>query len=115
MGFSVLPIAFGATMTVLDLVMMSTVKQVHVGTWPLQTGLPFATLVYALQPYVFLQAMKYTGGGLAVVNLVWNLASSVLVTLMGVLWFGEKIQGARWIAVGMSLVALALFAYTSKE
>ena len=115
MGFSVLPIAFGATMTVLDLVMMSTVKQVHVGTCPLQTGLPLATLLYALQPYVFLQAMKYTGGGLAVVNLVWNLASSVLVTLMGVLWFGEKIQGARWIAVGMSLVALALFAYTSKD
>jgi multidrug transporter EmrE-like cation transporter len=115
MGFSVLPIAFGATMAVLDLVMMSTVKQVHVGTWPLQTGLPFATLVYALQPYMFLQAMEYTGGGLAVVNLVWNLSSDVLVTLMGVLWFGEKIQGARWIAVCMSLVALALFAYTSKE
>ena len=49
------------------------------------------------------------------VNLVWNLSSDVLVTLMGVLWFGEKIQGARWIAVCMSLVALALFAYTSKE
>jgi drug/metabolite transporter (DMT)-like permease len=95
--------------------MMSTVKQVHVGTWPLRTGLPFATLVYALQPYMFLQAMEFTGTGWAVVNLVLNLASSVLVTLMGVLWFGEKIQGARWIAVCMSLVALALFAYTSKE
>lgn len=115
MGFSMLPVAFGATMAVLDLVMMSTVKQVGTGAWPVRTGLPFATLVYALEPFLFLQAMKYTGEGLAVVNLVWNLSSDVLVTLMGVLWFGEKIQGARWIAVGMSLVALGLFAITATD
>jgi multidrug transporter EmrE-like cation transporter len=115
MGFSLLPVAFGVVMAVLDLIMMSTVKQVGMGTWPVRTGLPFATLVYALEPYMFLQAMKYTGGGLTVVNLVWNLSSDVMVTLMGVFWFGEKIHGARWIAVGMSLVALALFAYTETE
>jgi multidrug transporter EmrE-like cation transporter len=115
MGFSVVPVAFGVVMAVLDLVMMSTVKQVGTGTWPVRTGLPFATLVYALEPFLFLQAMKYTGEGLSVVNLVWNLASDVLVTLMGVLWFGEKLHGTRWIAVGMSLVALTLFAYTEKE
>jgi len=115
MGFSVLPIAFGVVMAALDLVMMASVKQVGTGAWPLRTGLPFATLVYALEPFIFLQAMKTTGEGLAVVNLVWNLASDIMVTLMGVLWFGEKIHGARWLAVGMSLVALTLFAYTEKE
>jgi len=115
MGFSVLPVAFGVVMAALDLVMMSTIKQVGTGSWPLRTGLPFATLVYALEPFIFLQAMKTTGEGLAVVNLVWNLASDIMVTLMGVLWFGEKIHGARWLAVGMSLVALTLFAYTEKE
>jgi len=112
MGFSVIPIAFGVVMAALDLVMMASVKQVGTGAWPLRTGLPFATLVYALEPFIFLQAMKTTGEGLAVVNLVWNLSSDIMVTLMGVLWFGEKIHGARWIAVAMSLVALALFAYT---
>ena len=115
MGFSVIPVAFGVVMAAIDLVMMASVKQVGSGAWPLRTGLPFATLVYALEPYIFLQAMKYTGEGLAVVNLVWNLASDILVTLMGVLWFGEKLHGTRWIAVGMSLVTLALFAYTDKE
>ena len=115
MGFSVLPVAFGVVMAALDLVMMSTIKQVGTGSWPIRTGLPFATLVYALEPFIFLQAMKTTGEGLAVVNLVWNLASDIMVTLMGVIWFGEKLHGTRWIAVGMSLVALALFAYTDKE
>jgi multidrug transporter EmrE-like cation transporter len=115
MGFSVLPVAFGVVMAALDLVMMASVKQVGTGAWPLRTGLPFATLVYALEPFIFLQAMKTTGEGLAVVNLVWNLSSDVMVTLMGVLWFGEKLHGTRWIAVAMSLVALTLFAYTEKE
>ena len=115
MGFSVLPVAFGVVMAALDLVMMSTIKQVGTGSWPIRTGLPFATLVYALEPFIFLQAMKTTGEGLAVVNLVWNLASDIMVTLMGVIWFGEKLHGTRWFAVGMSLVALALFAYTDKE
>jgi len=112
MGFSVIPVAFGVVMAGLDLVMMSTVKQVGTGSWPIRTGLPFATLVYALEPFLFLQAMRVTGEGLAVVNLVWNLSSDIMVTLIGVFWFGEKIHGARWIAVAMSLVALTLFAYT---
>jgi len=115
MGFSLVPVAFGVGMAVIDLIMMGTVKQVGTGAWPVRTGLPFATVVYALEPFLFLQAMKTTGEGLAVVNLVWNLSSDVLVTLMGVLWFGEKIHGARWVAVGMSLVALGLFAVTSSD
>jgi multidrug transporter EmrE-like cation transporter len=115
MGFSLIPVGFGVVMAALDLIMMSTIKQVGTGSWPMRTGLPFATLIYALEPYIFLQAMSATGEGLAVVNLVWNLSSDILVTLMGVLWFGEKLHGTRWIAVGMSLVALTLFAYTDKE
>jgi multidrug transporter EmrE-like cation transporter len=112
MGFSVIPVAFGVVMAAIDLAMMASVKQVGIGNWPARTGLPFATLIYALEPYIFLQAMKYTGEGLAVVNLVWNLASDILVTLMGVILFGERIHNLRWVAVGMSMVALFLFAYT---
>ena len=32
MGFSVIPVAFGVVMAALDLVMMSTIKQVGTGT-----------------------------------------------------------------------------------
>jgi len=47
--------------------------------------------------------------------LVWNLVSDVVVTLQGVLIFGETIKGVRWVAVGMALFALGLFAYTDKD
>jgi multidrug transporter EmrE-like cation transporter len=49
---------------------------------------------------------------MTVVNLIWNLMSNVIVTLMGVFWFGESIKGLRWVAIGMSLVSLTIFAYT---
>jgi multidrug transporter EmrE-like cation transporter len=49
---------------------------------------------------------------MTVVNLIWNLSSDVLVTLIGVFYFGETIKGLRWIAVCMALFSLGLFAYT---
>jgi multidrug transporter EmrE-like cation transporter len=108
--FSILPIFFGTMMAVLDIFMMSSVKMINTGTLSYAFGLPFATVVYALQPYVFLKALNYEN--MTVVNLIWNLMSDIIVTLQGVFVFGESIAGLRWLAVSMSLVSLILFAYT---
>jgi len=108
--FSVLPIAFGLVMAMLDIAMMGMIKQVSAGTLSYGVGFPLATASYALQPYIFLKALNYEN--MTVVNLIWNLMSDVVVTLMGVFWFGESIKGLRWVAIGMSLVSLTIFAYT---
>jgi multidrug transporter EmrE-like cation transporter len=50
---------------------------------------------------------------MVVTNLVWNLSSNIIVTLQGVFIFGETIKGLRWVGIAMSLVSLALLAYTS--
>ena len=109
-NFSMLPIFFGTLMAVLDIFMMSSVKLIKTGSLTYTFGLPFATMVYALQPYVFLKALNYEN--MTVVNLIWNLMSDVIVTLQGVFIFGESIAGLRWLAVSMSIVSLILFAYT---
>lgn len=109
-SFSMLPIFFGTLMAVLDIFMMSSVKMIRTGTLSYAFGLPFATVVYALQPYIFFKALSYEN--MTVVNLIWNLMSDVIVTLQGVFVFGESIAGLRWLAVCMSIVSLTLFAYT---
>ena len=109
-NFSMLPIFFGTLMAVLDIFMMSSVKLIKTGSLTYTFGLPFATIVYALQPYVFLKALNYEN--MIVVNLIWNLMSDVIVTLQGVFIFGESIAGLRWLAVSMSIISLILFAYT---
>lgn len=111
-GISTLPIAFGIVMATIDVIMMFTAKFVSLGSVTYGTGLIVATLVYSVQPYLFMKAMKV--GNMTVTNLIWNLTSDVMVTLSGVLVFRESIKGLRWVAIGMSMVALFLFAYTDE-
>jgi drug/metabolite transporter (DMT)-like permease len=109
-SFNTLPIMFGAVMAFIDIFMMSTVKMISQGTVSSVVGIPLAVGLYALEPLIFLKAMKYEG--MVVTNLVWNLTSDVIVTLQGVLLFGETIKGIRWLGIAMSLVSLSLMAYT---
>lgn len=111
--FNMLPIFFGVVMATIDVIMMGAVKMTHEGTLSRTFGIPFALLFYALQPLIFLKAMNYEG--MAVTNLIWNLTSDIVVTLQGILVFGESIAGIRWVAVGMALVSLTIFAYSGAD
>lgn len=109
-NFSILPIVFGLVMAAIDVVMMFTAKFVSLGSVSYGLGLTIATLVYSVQPYLFIKATRLES--MTVSNLIWNLTSDVLVTFSGVMVFKESIKGLRWVAIGMSMIALLLFAYT---
>lgn len=109
-NFNMLPVFFGTVMALIDIFMMGTVKMVSTGSLVASFGLPFAIGLYALEPLVFYKAMTHEG--MVVTNLVWNLMSDVVVTLQGVFIFGESIKGMRWLGISMSLMALAILAYT---
>jgi multidrug transporter EmrE-like cation transporter len=111
-NFDMLPIVFGTMMAFIDIVMMSTVKMTSTGQLTTAVGLPLSMALYALEPVVFLKAMSYQG--MVVTNLVWNMMSNIIVTLQGVFIFGESIKGLRWVGIGMSIVALGIFAYTNE-
>jgi len=111
-GFSLLPVFFGTILASLDIAMMGTAKMVSEGTLAYYPGTVAAVGMYALVPLVFIRALKYEG--MVVTNLVWNLMSNIIVTLQGVFIFGESIKGLRWVGIAMSLVSLALLAYTDE-
>ena len=108
--FDMLPIVFGIVMALIDISMMGTLKLVDQGKVAYALGFPIATLLYAFEPYVFLKAMTHSN--MVVTNLIWNLASNILVTLTGVFFFGESIKGLKWLAIALSLFSLGIFAYT---
>ena len=108
--FDMLPIVFGTVMALIDISMMGTLKLVDQGKLAYAVGLPVATLLYAFEPYVFLKAMTHSN--MVVTNLIWNLASNILVTLTGVFFFRESIKGLKWLAIALSLFSLAIFAYS---
>jgi len=111
-GFSLLPVFFGTILASLDIAMMGTAKMISEGTLPYYSGTALAVGMYALVPLIFIRALRYEG--MVVTNLVWNLMSNVIVTLQGVFIFGESIKGLRWVGIAMSLVSLALLAYTDE-
>jgi multidrug transporter EmrE-like cation transporter len=112
-GFNTLPIMFGTCMAIVDIFMMSTTKMTSIGIISTSVGIPLSIGFYAMQPLIFLKAMKYEG--MVVTNLVWNLMSNMIVTLQGVLVFGESIKGLRWLGICMSLLSLGLMAYTNDD
>jgi len=108
--FSFLPIVLGTIMSTLDVVMMSLAKMSSKGQISYGTALPLATVIYAIEPYLFFKSLNYES--LTAMNLIWDLTSDVLVTILGVFYFKESIKGLRWLAVLFALFSLALFAYT---
>lgn len=109
-SFDLLPIFFGLVMALIDINMMGTLKFVDQGKLAYAVGLPIAVLLYAFQPYVFLKAMSHSN--MLTTNLIWNLASNIMVTLLGVFFFKEKIKGLKWLAICLSLFSLGIFAYS---
>jgi multidrug transporter EmrE-like cation transporter len=108
--FSFLPIVFGVSMAFFDVIMMSLGKLSKQGKIAYSTALPIATIAYAVEPYMFFKSLNYDS--LTTMNLIWDLTSDVIVTLVGVFYFKESIKGLRWLAVLFALFSLALFAYT---
>ena len=110
--FNVLPMFFGVLLASIDVIMMGVAKMVNEGTLSSSFGVPFAVLVYTLEPLIFMKALNYEG--LVIANLTWDLVSDIIVTLQGIFVFGEKLPLLRWVGVGFAAVALGLFAYTDE-
>lgn len=104
------PILFGIAMASLDVLMMSLGKLSAIGKIAPTKALSLATLAYAFEPYIFFKSLKYES--LTVMNLIWDLTSDIIVTLVGVFYFKESIKGLRWLAILFALFSLGLFAYT---
>ena len=107
-GFT--PILFGVSMSVLDVIMMSLGKFAMKRKIGYGLALTIATLAYSLEPYLFFTALQYES--LTAMNLIWDLSSDILVTLVGIFYFKESIKGLRWLAVLFAVFSIILFAYT---
>jgi multidrug transporter EmrE-like cation transporter len=101
-------IVYGLAMAFIDMVMMGLVKQISGGGTIMKMVLPMA--IYSLEPWIFLSAMK--SESMVIMNLIWDLVSNLLVTSLGVFYFGEKIGRIRTVGFVLSLVSLVLLSFT---
>jgi multidrug transporter EmrE-like cation transporter len=97
----------GFIMALNDILSFGLTKQFYLKKIVNKLGLILPMLLYSFQIplfYVGLQTMNMT-----VLNIIWNLFSNILVTLVGIFYFHEKINGLKYVAIAFALSSLILF------
>jgi len=108
--FNVRTLIFGVIFGLLDAIGLPTIKAVSAGMLSYKwMALPF--LLYAASPFIFLTGLN--GETLTILNLVWDLSSDVIITIIGLFFFGETIGYTKGLGVLFSSVALFLMSYES--
>lgn len=102
---------FGLMFGLLDAISLPTIKAVSKGmlsyAW---MALPF--LLYAASPFLFLEGLK--GETLTILNLIWDLSSDLIITLIGLFYFRESLSYTKSLGVLFSFMALFLMSYESE-
>ena len=108
-----IPLGFGLVMASIDVLTFGIIKTISLDGARMIRWMVIPTLFYAIQPWLFLQSLKFET--LVITNLLWDVLSDVFVTLMGVIYFEEKIGFYKRIGVVLSLISVFLLAVTDGD
>jgi multidrug transporter EmrE-like cation transporter len=104
---SMLSLLYALVMASIDTGMLGLVKDIHNNGSLFLMVVP--TVVYALQPWIFLSAMKFES--LTVMNLLWDLVSNVLVTLIGIFYFKELLSPLQMCGLVLGFISFLMLSY----
>ena len=105
MQFNWPALKYGLVLAGMDVLAFPFVKHISLGGLSLGWMI-VPTIFYALDPYILLQSMRFEG--LAIMNLLWNMMSNILIIFIGVYLFEERITLLKWIGISLSLVSICL-------
>jgi len=105
--FNLDALRFGLSMATLDVTAFSIVKQVSLGFNPMWMIIPVC--LYAYAPILLLKSLK--SETLTVMNVLWDVVSDVLVTLVGLFYFSEKVSWTKLCGVALSIISIVLLTY----
>jgi multidrug transporter EmrE-like cation transporter len=106
------PLAYGTYMATVDVFVLGILKAINLG-WISKTLIFLPTLIYAMQPWVFLTSLNHES--LTVMNLLWDVLSDVFVTIEGLFFFQEKVSRTKMLGVGLSLISVFLLSWNGPE
>ena len=109
---SIAPLVYGTYMATVDVFMLGMMKAINLG-WISKTLIFLPTLIYAMQPWVFLTSLSHES--LTVMNLLWDVLSDVFVTIEGLYFFQEKVSRTKMLGVGLSLISVFLLSWNGRE
>jgi multidrug transporter EmrE-like cation transporter len=97
---------YGTAMALIDVVQLGILKALHSGMLKNFAWMALPTLVYALQPWLFIKALDHTS--MTVMNLLWDVLSDIFVTASGLFFFKEKLSFKKHLGVMFAMMATFL-------
>lgn len=100
------PLLFATGMAGIDAVAFSIMKKIFEKT--LSPGFTLVSMaLYSLQPLILWRALSFES--VTVMNILWDLISDIIVTIVGVFVLGETIGFRKWLGIAFSFIAIYLF------
>lgn len=100
------PILYGVMMALIDVVVLSSLQMYHL-RW-IKSGfvLLFSYLAYGFQALLFYKSLSISN--LTLMNLLWDVISDVMVTIVGLYVFKEQISTKQYIGIAFAFLAMIL-------
>ena len=99
-------IILGLSLAIIDIVSMEITKNVVLGILT-QNWLAIAFILYGSQMLIFKHGLE--GTSMTTLNLIWNLFSNIVITLLGLYYFKEKISHLEIYGILFAFIAIFLF------
>lgn len=97
---------YALLMASIDGMVIPLLKAKHLGMLKGIWMFPLAMLVYSIQPLIFYNAMSVES--MSVMNILWDVMSDVIVTIIGFVVFGETFTVQQWLGLAFSLIGITL-------
>lgn len=100
---------FAGLMAFIDVLVFGWMKEYSLGNITWRGLIPIMMCVYSLEPYFFLQSLQYES--MTVMNIMWDAISDVMVTIMGLFYFKEKLSTLKWAGLTFAFIGIVLMSY----
>ena len=101
----------GFILSLNDIISFALTKKYYLKELTVYVGVYLPMILYSLQIPLFYYGLRTTS--MTVLNITWNLFSNILVTLMGIFYFKENINGLKTVAIIMGISSIVLFTLDS--
>ena len=97
---------YSTVMASLDVIIMTLLKLKSTSALTSPFILPLTMAIYSLQPLLFYKVLSVKG--MAILNILWDTISTILVTIVGAFYFGEKISLTNWLGIFLCIIGIIL-------
>jgi drug/metabolite transporter (DMT)-like permease len=106
-----LPFVFASILSSVDVLAFGLVKEVDMKELN-PYFVVIAMLLYAIQPLILWKALQYET--LTIVNIMWNIISSIFIAILGLGLFHEKLSYREQIGCVLGFLTIYLFAFSNE-